>query len=74
MFSCFLIFIFFFSSLFLIFLDLSFIFFHFFFFHFLSFSFSSLGAQNLIFFGPQCRYDFLGPSRRREGGGKVVPL
>ena len=38
-------------------------FFHFFFFfsfsfHFLSFSLSLLGAQNLIFFGPQFRYDF----------------
>ena len=40
-----------------------FIFFHFLpfsimFFHFLSFSLSLLGAQNLIFFGPQFRYDF----------------
>ena len=41
----------------------SFIFFHFhsfsfIFFHFLSFSLSLLGAQNLIFLGPQFRYDF----------------
>ena len=32
--------------------------FSFIFFHFLSFSLSLLGAQNLIFFGPQFRYDF----------------
>ena len=45
------------------FLSFSFIFFHFLsfsfmFFHFLSFSFSLFCAQNLIFFGPQFRYDF----------------
>ena len=47
--SCYIYFIFNFSF--------SFIFYHFHF-HFLSFSFSLLGAQNLIFGGPQFRYDF----------------
>ena len=42
-----------FSDIFLHFLSFSFIFFH-----FLSFSFSLLGAQNMIFFVPQFRYDF----------------
>ena len=42
-----------FSFIFVHFLSFSFIFFH-----FLSCSFSLLGAQNLIFFGPQFRYDF----------------
>ena len=44
-----------FSFIFVHFLSFSFIFIHF---HFLSFSLSWLGAQNLIFFGPQFRYDF----------------
>ena len=42
-----------FSFIFFYFLSFSFIFFY-----FLSFSLSLLGAQNLIFFGPQFRYDF----------------
>ena len=42
-----------FLSIFLHFLSCSFMFFH-----VLSFSLSLLGAQNLIFFGPQFRYDF----------------
>ena len=53
-----------FSFIFFHFLSFSFIFFHFLsfsfnFFHFLFiFSFCLSGAQNLIFFGPQFRYDF----------------
>ena len=43
---------------FFIFFHFHFLSFSFIFFHFLSFSFSLLGAENLIFFGPQFRYDF----------------
>ena len=53
------------SFMFFHFPSFSFIFLHFpsfsfIFLHFLSFSLSLLGAQNLIFLGPQFRYDFSG--------------